>query len=182
MLKRVSYRWETLMLQRPWPQFLPRGKGGALEVGGKRREAFFTFTFSFYSHSSNLPPHPFSWPTFPPSAAPLQAAPSSSSSSSGMCAGVLLTQHSPHRGRITTRQSTCPSMRCRCRVAALCEPRVSVKARHEHSAAFALICRASPDCGHSTVKTLWHLLIMYTCKHFHLLWIQHNCRCYPPKT
>ena len=92
--------------------------------------------------------------------------PSSSSSSSGMCAGVLLTQHSPHRGRITTRQSTCPSMRCRCRVAALCEPRVSVKARHEHSAAFALNCWASPDCGHSTVKTLWHLLIMYTCKHF----------------
>ena len=92
--------------------------------------------------------------------------PPPSSSSSGMCAGVLLTQHSPHRGRITTRQSTCPSMRCRCRVAALCEPRVSVKARHEHSAAFALICRASPDCRHSTVKTLWHLLIMYTCKHF----------------
>ena len=110
LLKRVSYRLETLMLQRPWPQFLPRGKGGASEEGGKRREAFFTFTFSFYSHSSNLPPHPFSWPTFPPSAAPLQAAPSSSSSS-GMCAGVLLTQHSPHRGRTTTREFVCV-LRC----------------------------------------------------------------------
>ena len=34
--------WETLMLQRPWQQFHPRGKGEAWEADVTHPEAFLT--------------------------------------------------------------------------------------------------------------------------------------------
>ena len=49
--------WETLMLQRPLQQFLPRGKGGASEAGETHREAFFA-PFSLLKP----PPGPFFLP------------------------------------------------------------------------------------------------------------------------
>ena len=120
--------WEMLMPQQPWQQFLPTGKAGEPEASETHQEAFFHHLLTPQTSPRPL----FSDPRF---FRLLQCSkrPSPSSSSSGTCAGVLLTQHSPHRGRTTTRRE---SVRCCCcrQAPALCElwvVSVGAKARHE---------------------------------------------------